>query len=49
MWLSFSSTRDHRVLLAIRKGGLAPDYEEATKRFFLLCWAQFAKTRANQP
>jgi hypothetical protein len=49
MWLSFSSTRDHRVLVAIRKDGLAPDFEEATKRFFLPRRAQFAKTRANQP
>jgi hypothetical protein len=49
MWLSFSSTRDHRVLLAIRKDGLVAEFEEATKRFFLPRSARSAKTRANQP
>jgi hypothetical protein len=48
MWLSFSSTRDHRVLAAIRKDGLPAEFEEAMKRFFLPRSAQFAKTRANQ-
>jgi hypothetical protein len=47
--LSFSSTRDHRVLVTIRKDGLAAELEEATKRFFLPRSARFAKTRANQP
>jgi hypothetical protein len=47
MWLSFSSTRDHRVLVTIRKDGLAP--EETRERFFLPRLAQSAKNRANQP
>jgi hypothetical protein len=49
MWLSVSSTRDHRVLLAIRKDGLASEFEKASKRFFLPRLARSAKTRANQP
>jgi hypothetical protein len=35
MWLSFSSTRDHRVLIAIRKDELAADSEEAHKKILL--------------
>jgi hypothetical protein len=49
MWFSFSSTRDHRVLVTIRKDGLGPEFEEVTKGFFLPCRAHSAKTRANQP
>jgi hypothetical protein len=35
MCLSFSSARDHRVLVAIRKDGLAAEFEEATKKILL--------------
>jgi len=49
MWFSFSSTRDHRVLVTIRKDGLGPEFKEVTKGFFLPCRAHSAKTRANQP
>jgi hypothetical protein len=35
MWLSFSSTRDHRVLGTIRKDGLAADSEEAHEKILL--------------
>jgi hypothetical protein len=49
MRLSFSSTRDHRVLVTIRKDGLAPEPEEAQERFFLSPGVQSVKTRANEP
>jgi hypothetical protein len=35
MWLSFSSTRDHRVLVAIRKDGLVPECEEVHEKILL--------------
>jgi hypothetical protein len=35
VWLSLSSTRDHRVLVAIRKDGLAADSEEAHEKILL--------------
>jgi len=49
MRLSFSSTRDHRVSVAIRKDEQRLNPRTPRKRFFLPCWAQFAKTRANEP
>jgi hypothetical protein len=39
MWFSFSSTRDHRVLVAIRKDGLAPESEEAHEKILLAALA----------
>jgi hypothetical protein len=35
VWLSFSSTRDHRVLVAIRKDGVAHDSAEAHEKILL--------------
>jgi hypothetical protein len=35
MWLSFSSTRDHRVLVTIRKDELAPESDEGHKTILL--------------
>ena len=49
MWLSFSSTRDHRVLVAIRKDGLAPECEEVHEKILLAALGATAKTPANQP
>jgi hypothetical protein len=36
MWLSFSSTRDHHVLVTIRKDELAPESEEAHEKILLV-------------
>jgi hypothetical protein len=35
VWLSFSSTRDHRVLVTIRKDGPAAYSEEAHEKILL--------------
>jgi len=44
----FSSARDHRVLVTIRKDELEAESEEAHERFFLLPGANSSKIRANQ-